>query len=158
MHVYIYICIYTVYKLLYIYIYIYMYICICGSQAQLGQWANGPGVIYVYLYMHIWKSPGLSFSLSNSKYVGPGPNWPNGPACIPVPKPGWRGLLYDGCSGFHWNIDMLLHKWSPQAIYPSRHHIQLHVSFWTSRNMSLDKSGKCTFRSRCQNGVLWGLK
>ena len=69
-----------------------------------------------------------------------------------------RVCTMSAISGFPWTINIFLHKWTPQAMHPSRHHIELHLSFWTSRNMSLDKSGKHTFRSRRQKGVFGGLK
>jgi len=40
-----------------------------------------------------------------------------------VPEPGWRGLQDDWDFDFPWTIVFSLHKWTPQAIYPSRHHI-----------------------------------
>ena len=39
---------------------------------------------------------------------------------IPVPKPGWPGLQDHGDFRFPWKVHILLLKWTPQAIYPSR--------------------------------------
>ena len=44
----------------------------------------------------------------------------------------------DVCA-FLLKINIVLHRWTPQPVYPSRHHIQLHVSLWTSKNMYLEK-------------------
>jgi len=72
----------------------------------------------------------------------PGPADPDPYLCLSLDDEVCR---MTGISGFPWNINVLLHKWTPQAIYPSRRHIQLYVVFWISRQMSLEKSWKVCF-------------
>ena len=134
-----YLCIY-----LSIFIHIHIYICVCVDVLYIHVCVLR-SILYVCWIIDICLAPMSSdfaniMTLENTLYHT---GWKK-QIWLPTGLPPYlclslddRVLQDDGILGVPSKIKMLLHKWTQQAIYPSRYHIEQHVSFWTSRSMSL---------------------